>query len=179
MQEENKLQNTVDIDGVKVSLQELDNITDHRTMGDIEEDEKAQCDQMHRELKEYEYDLLSDARGFISECIIHSLERLGCEIDRDIGRNWKTQGFDIIIFLLQNKEAAKILYASKKVRVSYHRKSQEDEFWKSGLYIYKDKELIAFISKPERMRNEIRLKPEFWMVRTNVKLPGGKGILFH
>ena len=170
MEEAHMYQNTVDIDGVKVTLQELPNTTDHRTMGEIEDDEKAQCEYAMANLKDHRFLTKEVAIAYIDECFMFTLKRLGVSVGSMTGGEFFQK-------VTTNKDFEKKLYKNSKVRVSRHRRSQEDEFWQAGLYVYKGDELAAFIGEGDRVTSEIIFAPPFYIVRTNVSLPGGKGFI--
>ncbi len=159
-------ENVVMIGDQEVCLQALENITDQRTFGEIEEDEQAQWDQIHGELREHRFDTKKEASFFVGQCIMHTCKALGANMTFIQSHGKMTQD-----------EFEKQLYLHYKIRVSKHIKSQEDEYWQAGTYIYKEKELVAFISQAAHVQSEIVLTVPFWVVRTNVQLPGGKGVL--
>ncbi len=161
-----KLENAIEIGDQEVCLQDLSSTTDQRTFGEIEEDEKAQWENVHRELKDCRFNSKAEAKLFIGRCIMHTLNALGANIER------------INLFGKMTKdEFEKKLYALYRIRVSKHRKSQHNEYWEGGTYIYKGDELAAFVSTAAFVKSEFVLSVPFWLVRTNVKLPGGKGVV--
>lgn len=161
-----KIRNGVEVGDQTVTLQELENQTDHRTLGEIEDDEQAQWDQIFRELKEpHRFNTEGEAKFYFGQCMMHALNKLGADI-----------GYLRSIGPMAKKEFEAKLYWLYKIRVSRHRKSQENEFWKPGTYLYKNKELAYFISEPVFVQSEFILSIPYWVVRTNVRLPGGKGV---
>lgn len=170
-----EFQNSINIHGQEVPLQELESRPDRRTFGEIEDDEKEQWNKVYNNLKDYEFHdttgrngrVPKEARKFIGECILFALKKCGANLDTIAEWNKK----------YTRDEFEKHLYANWKIRLSRHRMSQHDEIWQSGTYIYKDKELVYFISAPKRFQGEfVKVATIFWIVRTNIQLPGGKGI---
>ncbi len=150
-------------------LQDLSNITDHRTFGEIEDQEQDMKDIVHGSLKERRFDSREEAEHYIGQCIMWRFKEIG--VDTGFGLNGKK----FADFIIGHEPAAKELYRLYRVRLSYHRESQEDEYWQAGYYIYWRDELVAFISKPKQVQSEIILSVPFYLVRTNINLPGGKG----
>ena len=165
-------ENVVEVGGEKAYTQELDNITDHRTLGEVVRDEEEQWNQTHKILHDHELASKREASFLIDKLINHVMRNLGV---------MGAPGFLFDRFftdtVLARKDAANKLYQENRIRLSRHLTSQVDENWKAGLYIYLDKELAYFISHPEKMKYERVLGPEFWLVRTNVILPGAKGTI--
>ena len=172
---EKEFHNSIIIHGQEVPLQELESRPDRRTFGEIEEDERTQWNTIYNNLNDYEFHdttgqndrVPKEARKFVGDCILYSLKTLGANLN--IINEWDQK--------LTREEFEKRLWAMWKIRVAKHRQSQHDEIWQSGTYIYKDKELVFFISAPKRFQGEfIKVATTFWIVRTNIQLPGGKGI---
>ena len=172
---EMEFKNSIMIHGQEVPLQELESRPDRRTFGEIEEDEKAQWNQIYGNLRDYEFTdtthqngkVPKETRKFVGDCILHALKQLGANIQTI--KMWNQR--------YNREEFEKQLWAMWKIRVSKHRQSQHDEIWQSGTYLYKDKELVYFISAPKRFQGEfIKVATTFWIVRTNIQLPGGKGV---
>jgi hypothetical protein len=164
-----KYKNSVILEGQEVPLQDLERIPDRRTFGEIEEDERQQWDYIYSNLKEYRFDTEPQAKHFYGQCMMHTLKRLGASLN-----------YLKSIEGLTKQEFEEKLWLLHKIRLSRHRKSQKEEFWQAGMHIYTDnesRECVAFISTPAFMQSEIVLSVPFWLVRTNVKLPGGKGML--
>ena len=171
--------NTVLVDGEEAFLQDIPNITDHRTFGDIEEDEKEQWAVMYKSLDEIRRDDRVSAIMAIEDCVEYAMKSLGVDLFKLV----KIEEFSFLPTLSKLKKIfsddklKKKLFREHRVRVSKHRKSQVDEIWQEGLHIYKDKELAYFIGEAKEMVSEMVLSVPFWLVRTNVVLPGGKGLL--
>jgi len=165
-------QNVVEVDGEKAYLQEIPNITDHRTFGEIQSDEQAQRNHVFDSLNDHRFDTKIQSSRFLDKAIIHAAKNLGVMFTEECmgGRLFA----DVI---LSNKDAANTLFLQNRVRMSRHRRSQVDEPWQAGLYIYKDKELAYFVSQPLKVQSETILSVPFWIVRTNIILPGGKGTI--
>jgi len=167
--------NAIMIDGQEVPLQDLDSQPDRRTFGEIEDDEQTQWNTIYNNLKDHEFHdttgqnnlVPKPARFFVGDCILHALKTLGANLDTM--SLWHKK--------YTKEELEKRLWAMWKIRLSKHRPSQHDEIWQSGTYIYKDKELVYFIGSPKRFQGQfIKVVTPFWIVRTNIQLPGGKGV---
>lgn len=170
-----EFKNSIMIHGQEVPLQDLESQPDRRTFGEIEDDEQVQWDTIYNNLKDHEFHdttgqnnrVPKQAKCFIGDCLLHAFQTLGA--DKKTMDLWNER--------YTQEEFEKQLWAMWKIRVSKHRQSQHDEIWQSGTYLYKDKELVYFISAPKRFQGEIiKVATTFWIVRTNIQLPGGKGI---
>lgn len=149
----------------KEPLNLLDSSLARRTLGEVEEEEQRQWQEIAGKLKEYRFDTSQQAYCFAHSCIAHTYRRLGLDMKK------------LVAAQPQNKqEMAELMYRFWRIRVGVHTRSQEDELWQAGTYIYQGDELVAFISQPAKYQSEIVLSIPFWLVRTNVKLPGGKGL---
>lgn len=167
------LKNAVTVGDQEVTLQELESQTDHRTLGEIEEDEQDQWVYIQKDLKDYRFNTMEGAGVFVGECVVQVLRK--CGVVNELGAK-KMDGRLIFMNMVNNDKFAKAMYQKHKVRFSRHRDSQGDEFWEAGAYIYKDKECVAFISDGSFVKSEYIVGPAFYVVRTNVQLPGGKGV---
>ncbi|MDY6910740.1 MAG: hypothetical protein SVM79_00035 [Chloroflexota bacterium] len=142
----------------------LDPSLANRTLGEVEEDEQRQWQEIAGKLKEHRFDTSQQAYYFAHSCIAYTYRRLGLDMQK------------LVAAQPQNKqEMAELMYRFWRIRVGVHTRSQEDELWQAGTYIYQGDELVAFISQPARYQSEVILSVPFWLVRTNVILPGGKG----
>lgn len=149
-----------------IPMQELDNITDQRTFDEVEADEREQWRVMHTKLHDLRRDSLVEAKQLVDHLLIYTFHKHGA-----------SSGWRVKQGPLTWEELEKRLYKDFRIRVAKHRKSQHDEFWEAGHYIYVGKELVAFISDPVRVGSQIVLSVPFYLVRTNVDLPGGKGVI--
>ncbi len=145
-------------------LELLDNQQDHRTLGEVAEDEQRQWAAIWNELREHRFDTKQQAYYFYHNCMAHTYRRLGFH-PKVVAAHMVKRDTD---------ELQKLMYRFWRIRVSFH--NDEDELWKVGVYIYKGQELVAFVSRPARYQSEFVLSVPFWLVRTNVELPAGKGV---
>jgi len=157
-----------------IPLQEVPNIPDRRTFGEKEDDEQAQRDYIYSKLRDYKFyeggrEGKQRATNFVHEVLKHTYRKCGADIQWIQGR--VNDG-------ITGKDLEKELYFKYRIRFSRHSLQEyaKDEFWKAGTYIYKEDELVTFVSMVFEMKHEILYAPNFFLVRTNVELPGGKGI---
>ena len=135
-------------------------MSDNRTLDEVRADDIDQLEQAHKKAECHEFFERRPAYSFQGTCVQVALKNLGVTISRNINpkfvdKQMKNQG----------------------VTVEKRRYHDEDDVWRTGLYIYKkDGELAFFVSNVKEHKpgpfaiNRVHK----WAVLTNVEVSGGK-----
>jgi len=138
-------------------------MSDNRTLDEVKADDIDQLAQAHKASQRYEFFDRKQAYKFQGVCVQVALKNLGVEISRNI-----------------NPKFVDKQMADKGVTCEQRRYHDEDDMWRTGLYVYKkDGELAFFISNVKKNNpspfsiNRVQK----WAVLTNVKVDGGKSAI--
>lgn len=138
-------------------------MSDNRTLDEIKADDIDQLEQAYKESQRFEFFNRPQAYKFQGVCVQVALKNLGVEISKNVNPKFVDK---------QIKD--------KGVTVEQRRYHEEDDVWRTGLYVYrKDGELAFFVSnvkenKPSPFAIDRTHK---WGVSTNVKVDGGKSVI--
>lgn len=129
-------------------------MVDNRTLGEIKAADVENLEYIiQKQCKEYLFDSGTKAAEFVGKCLFKRLRKLGVKVDGQID--------DRFVDAMLKKH---------NVKVENRRYDQEDEKWKDGIYVYKDGEIVGFISQPRPQRSEgtvFLLSPQV-SVKTNI-----------
>ena len=127
-------------------------MSDNRTLDEIGQDDIGMLRDLLKDAKEYWFNDEIKCRNFIGKCVFGTLEKCGIRIDE------KT-----------HEKIVDRLLEIHNVRVENRTYDAPDE-WRSGQYIYKKDQLVAFVSLPcLKKKSVISVYPSL-MVRTNIQL---------
>ena len=132
-------------------------MTDNRTLGEIKADDIANLEHViHKQCKEHLFASGTAAAEFVGHCLFKRLRKLGVKVNERIDERF------VDAMLRKNN-----------VKVENRRYTDEEDKWREGIYIYKDGEIVGFISQPTHVRSEgnvFQLSPQV-SVKTNIR-PG-------
>ena len=119
-------------------------MSDNRTIDEIKADDIDQLEQAHKVSQRFEFFDRKQAYRFQGVCVQVALKNLGVEISRNI-----------------NSKFVDKQMADRGVTCEQRRYHDEDDVWRTGLYVYKkDGELAFFISNVKK-NNPSPLKVSF------------------
>ena len=129
-------------------------MTDNRTLGEIKADDIANLEHViHKQCKEHLFASGTAAAEFVSKCLFKRLRKLGVKVNGQIDQRF-----------------VDAMLEKHNVKVENRRYEEEQDKWREGIYIYKDGEIVGFISQPTPQRSEgnvFLLSPQV-SVKTNI-----------
>lgn len=132
-------------------------MTDNRTLGEIKADDIANLeDVIHKQCKEHLFPDGTTAAEFVGQCLFTRLRKLGVKVNGRVDERFVDR-----------------MLKKHNVKVENRRYEEEEDKWREGIYIYKDNEIVGFISQPTPLRSEgnvFLLSPKV-SVKTNIE-PG-------
>lgn len=117
---------------------------DDRTLDEMATTDAEMLERCYKKSDHYDFKTVYQCQRFIAECLRATLKKFGIEISG-----------------AANPAAVDAAMRTHGVKVEHRLDYHGDDQWKKGLYIYKDSELVAFISHPLKERKQ-----------TLVSLPG-------
>lgn len=127
-------------------------MTDNRTLDEIKADDVSMLEDALAHSKVEWFTKPDQAMQYIGDRLFKLLGRLGVKVKK--GMNWRMVDAQL---------------GAHKVRVENRDYEDEDE-WRSGIYVYKGDELAGWISKGRKMmRSSLSVYPEY-RVQTTIKV---------
>ncbi len=123
------------------------------TLGDLNRHDRDNfAHVMKRDAKLYKFTSLKQAQRFMGTCVDKALRKCGVKIK---------PGMD-------GKRISRMM-TSRNVKVEHRTYDEKEELYTTGLFIYDNHEIAAFISSPLQQISNINLIPAFY-IKTTVKL---------
>jgi len=142
-------------------------MSDNRTLDEVKADDIDQLNQAHKQSERYEFFDRKQAYSFQGVCVQAALKNLGVLFPLagvGITRNINTRFVD-----KQLKD--------KGIVCEQRRYHDEDDVWRTGLYVYKEDGELAFFISNVKGNNPSPFsinRVQKWAVLTNVQVSGGK-----
>jgi len=132
-------------------------VADNRTLGEIKAADVENLEYIiQKQCKEHLFPNGTTAAEFVSKCLFKRLRKLGVKVNGQIDERF-----------------VEAMLEKHNVKVENRRYEEEQDKWREGIYIYKDGEIVGFISQPTHVRSEgnVFLMTPQVSVKTNIK-PG-------
>jgi len=127
-------------------------VTDNRTLDEVKADDISMLEDALRDRREHWFTKPDEAMRYIGDRLFKLLKRLGVKVKKDM--DWRMVDAQL---------------GTHHVKVE-NRDYEDDDEWRSGIYVYKNNELAGWISKGRRMmRSSLSVYPEY-RVQITIKL---------
>ena len=128
-------------------------MADNRTLDEIRANDIDNIGHITKhELKEHLFSSKSKAGPFIGTCLFARLRKLGVKIDQHVDERFVDR-----------------MLKKHGIKVENRPYDEPEDKWREGLYIYKDNEIVGFISHPQPLGGgAIHLLAPQFVVRTNI-----------
>ena len=113
-------------------------MTDNRTLGEIKADDIANLEYIiHKECKERLFRNGTKAAEFVGQCLFARLRKLGVKVDERVDERFVDR-----------------MLRKCNIKVENRRYDEEEDKWREGIYVYKDNEIVGFISQPKPIKSK-------------------------
>lgn len=129
-------------------------MTDIRTLGEIQADDiENLAHVIYKECIEYSFRNKSTATEFVGQCLFARLGKLGVTVNGQVHPKFVDR-----------------MLRKHGVKVENRHYDDQDDKWREGIYIYKGREIVGFISHPKPLRSKLLffIRPRL-IVRTNIE----------
>lgn len=114
---------------------------DDMTLSEMAENDAYMQAVAIKDAQAYYFINIQEALNFLHKCTKRTMDHIGVKIRPDSDPRFVDK-----------------MLANKKVQVEHRKKYQDDDAWRNGIYIYKDGEMVAFISTVLKRHREGRIK---------------------
>ena len=104
---------------------------DDRTLDEMATTDAEMLDRCYKQANRYNFKSVNQCKAFMGECVKATLAKFGIDLS-----------------ITANPDALDAAMKHHDVKVEHRVDYDKENAWKKGIYIYKDSELVAFISGP-------------------------------
>jgi len=129
-------------------------IDDNRTLGEIKSADIANLEHvLHKQCKEHLFPNGTAAMEFVGQCLFKQLRKLGVKVTANVDERFVDR------MLVKNN-----------VKVEPRKYAEDEDKWRDGIYVYKDNEIVGFISHPAPLQATNIIHAPMVAVKTNISL---------